>query len=62
MSLALAWWAFPMAITGCAFAWAALASAPSDRPSYADGVLMIFAYGVALILSLIAWLIWAVMT
>lgn len=58
------WWLFPIAVTIIAFGWAAWV----DRDNQSGGdysfaaIGSAFVYGAALIVSLFAWLIWAVLT
>lgn len=54
------WWLAPLALTLAAFLWAFMNCLPSRYPSYADGVVALFAFCLATIISLIAWLVWAV--
>lgn len=55
----LGWWLAPLAVTVLAFGWASFMHRPSPNPSYGDGVVGVFFFGAALIVSLVAWLVWA---
>lgn len=65
ITISLGWWIAPAAITLLAFGWAC---AKEDRsPAYdygriGQGIGNAVLYGVALIVSLTAWLIWALLT
>ena len=59
------WWTLPFGATIAAFLWAWVLSDKSPSSDYGNigkalGNLIL--YGVAIIFSLIAWLIWAVLT
>lgn len=59
------WWLFPLAVTFAACT-AAYFSSPTRRPptgygNIGDGIVAMFLWGPAVIVSLIAWLIWAVL-
>jgi hypothetical protein len=61
MTITLGWWAIPLAITIIAF----LASFMADTRSssgYLSGIDTLIFNALALIVSLIAWLIWSVLT
>jgi hypothetical protein len=55
------WWLIPMAVTIAAFVWA-LWTSSYDRGGYAEGLVTAFSLLVASIVSLVAWLIWALLT
>lgn len=59
-TITLGWWLLPLAITAIAFAWAT-AVCPKGG-SLGDAIAAAFVFGPALIGSLVAWLIWAVLT
>ncbi len=61
MTIELGWWLAPLVITLAAFGWATFMSRPSSSPSYGDAVVGMFFFGAASIVSLIAWLVWAVL-
>ena len=60
LTIQAGWWLLPAALTLAAFGFAFATSRPSSSPGYGDGIVGVFVYGAALIASLIAWLIWAV--
>lgn len=62
LTIDFGWWLAPLALTLAAFAWAFIKCPSSQYPSYADGITAMFFYFPATIFSLIAWLVWAVMT
>ena len=55
------WWLLPAAVTIASYLLAWLANRGS-RPSLGDAFVALIYYGAATIASLIAWLIWAVLT
>lgn len=60
----IGWWLIPLAISILAFLWAVVAT-PRSNPGYygyGSAIAGLFTYVPALIVSLIAWLIWAVLT
>ena len=64
VTIHLGWWVAPFAQTVISIVWA-----HSKCPSYLqggrfslDGFVYLFFYGIATITSLVAWLIWAVLT
>lgn len=61
MVIHLGWWLLPMAITCAAFIASWAATEPNQRGMMA-GLDGLFFGGLALIVSLIAWLVWAVLT
>ena len=65
-TIELGWWIAPAAVTLAAFLLAGLAS-PKSRSqmgygSVGDAIVGVFICGVALIVSLVAWFVWAVLT
>ena len=60
----IGWWLIPLAISLLAFLWAVGATPRRNAGYYGYGNAIegLFTYGAALIVSLIAWLIWAVLT
>lgn len=63
-TIEIGWWLAPLTITIAAFVCARIATPPSHAGYYGYGnaIAGLFTYGAALIVSLIAWLIWAVLT
>ena len=61
VTISFGWWLLPAAVTGGSYLWAWLARKIS-RPSFADDIIALLYYGSATIASLVAWLIWAVLT
>lgn len=61
-TIEIGWFLAPLAITIVAFVWAGIATPPNDGNYFGNAVAGLFTYGAALIVSLIAWLIWAVLT
>ncbi|WP_343518113.1 hypothetical protein [Sphingomonas sp.] len=63
-TLSADWWLAPAIVAVAAFAWAAWADRDNrPRGDYSfSGIASAFVYGIALIVSLIAWLIWAVLS
>lgn len=61
MTITLGWWAVPLAITTIAFLASFMADA-GGRGGYLSGLDTLIFNALALIVSLIAWLIWAVLT
>jgi len=62
VTISFGWWLAPLAVTILAFGYAIWDGPSSARPSYADAVIALIEYGAALIVSLIAWLVWALLT
>lgn len=66
VTITLGWWLAPAAVTISAFAGMALWDRSQPRSSgygaVTDGLLALIAYGAALIVSLVAWLFWAILT
>ncbi|MBX9911220.1 MAG: hypothetical protein K2Z25_21260 [Beijerinckiaceae bacterium] len=66
MTLTIGTWGFPAAVTLMAFGWLAVSSAlqppPAGYASIGDGIVGMFYAAAALIVSLSAWLLWAVLT
>lgn len=64
ISLSLGWWLAPLAVTIIAFAWHFLLWAnqppPSGYGAIGDGIAATASFLLALVVSLVAWLIWAV--
>lgn len=66
VTLTFGWWLAPFAVTCIFFLWAWFVTPPAKQ-SYgygqaAGGFIDAVMYGIALIASLIAWLIWALLT
>lgn len=67
LEITLGWWLVPAAITVLAFAYAAIRDA-QENPNgnygtYGSGAIYTaFVFGGALIVSLIAWLVWSLLT
>lgn len=65
VTLTLGWWLAPLAVTMAVFAFSIIVDRSESRPtSYAsigNAVVGIFMYGAATIISLFAWLIWALL-
>lgn len=61
MTVSFGWWLLPAAVTIASYLWAWLSNRGS-RPSFGDDVIALILYGAATIASLVAWLIWAVLT
>lgn len=63
MTLTIGWWAIPLTITILAFGFALIKTGKSSGPHCADSIGDAISFcifnGAALIISLIAWLIWA---
>lgn len=56
------WWLLPLFVTVVAFGWAAWADRDNSPGDYGAGaILSLVIYGAATIVSLLAWLIWAVL-
>lgn len=65
MTLVISWWAIPLLITIVAFIVANVALSPTSGGDYGaigDALEFVFFNGVAFIVSLIAWLIYALLT
>lgn len=66
ISIEISWWIIPALVTLVAHAWACLASSDGDGGStYAaigTALITLLRLGAALIISLAAWLVWAVLT
>lgn len=65
MTLKIGWWTLPLAATLIAFAWAWWNGDYQPATGYGSigkGFANLFLVAVALIVSLTAWLIWAVLT
>jgi hypothetical protein len=65
MTLTLGWWLLPAAITLITLSWCFFTF--NKRPTDALGVILqpfiaSFYYGIAVVVSLAAWLIWALLT
>ncbi len=61
-TISAGWWLLPLAVTIAAFGCAAVVARPSSSPGYGDGIIAFMAYELALIVSLVAWVIWAVLS
>lgn len=64
-TLSAGWWLLPLAITIAAFAWSTVKQDRSYAGDYGrigQGISNAILYGLALIVALAAWLIWAVLT
>ena len=59
VTLTIGWWLAPLAGTLTAFASAWWLTRPTPRSSYGDDIAAMMIYGFAAILSLSAWLVWA---
>lgn len=67
LEISLGWWLLPTGITTIAFVYAAIRNEQEnpngDYGTYGTGAIYtMFAYGGALIVSLVAWLIWSLLT
>lgn len=65
MTITLGWWLVPALMTIAAVVWAVRQSPPGPSHGYAalgDAAICFFFLSVALIVSLAAWLVWAVLT
>jgi hypothetical protein len=63
ITLTLGWWVLPLAVTIGAFAWASWGSRESGSGGgYGVDPTPVLVLGLVLIVSLVAWLIWAVLT
>lgn len=66
MTIKIGWWLIPLLFTVCAFIWAKMKSPEPKNghymPDFVTPVLIMANYGLALLLSLAAWLIWAIAT
>lgn len=65
MTIVFGWWLAPLLVTIAAFIWAARIQDTSPAGDYGrigQGIGNAVVCGVALIVSLVAWLIWAVLT
>ena len=66
INITLGWWLVPLAVTAIAFGWAAYAERDNlyegGYPSPAAARVSLMHYGCGLVASLIAWLIWALLT
>lgn len=63
VTIEFGWWLIPTAVTLMSFGmghWYAIEPASTPMGAALDGFLRLVFYGMALIVSLIAWLIWAV--
>lgn len=58
MTVTLPLWSLPVLLTLVAFIWAL----NFRSTHFADGIFLIFRLGIAAIVSLITWLIWALLT
>jgi hypothetical protein len=62
-ALTLGSWIVPLLVTIAAAAWAVWVTKDNEPGAYGAGAILdLFAWAGALILSLIAWLIWAIVT
>lgn len=64
-SIFIGWWILPLTITIAAFSWSTWQQDRSPAYDYGrigQGIGNAVLHGLALIVSLIAWLIWAVLT
>jgi len=61
LTIMLGWWIAPALVTLLAFIIAGN-NLPVYSRGYGDGIAGVFILGVAIIVSLIAWLVWAVLT
>ncbi len=65
-TITFGWWLAPLAVTVGAFVAAHLANPtrtpPTGYGSIGDGLVALVEFGFATIVSLIAWLVWAVLT
>lgn len=63
MSVTIGSWGIPALVTVIAFGWVIIAGirapASSGYASIGDGIVMAFYVAAAIVLSLVAWLIWA---
>lgn len=65
VTIRLGWWVLPLLITGAAFLWALVPRAHDRRSGDYDFTFWLpaaFRFCGAVILSLLVWLIWAVLT
>jgi hypothetical protein len=62
LTITIGWWLVPLVATAVACACAYWQSRPNGRPTLGDGIVSLIMWGGAVILSLLAWLIWAVLT
>lgn len=58
MTTAFPWWVVPALVTVFLFGWA-IAIPPQNRGDYGFDIMPLLRFGVALIGSLLAWLVWA---
>lgn len=63
LTLTADWWLLPLFVTFLAFGWALWTDRDNTPGPYGAGAfLSAMLYGAALIVALVAWLIWAVLT
>ena len=63
MTITIGAWVIPLAITIAALGWTTVSAFKRDGGTYGVGhLLSLAAAGVAIIVSLVAWLVWAVLT
>ena len=61
VTLSVGWWAVPLAITALSVGWAFAVPARPMRGDYSfPDIMPLFRLGAAIIGSLVAWLIWAI--
>ena len=66
ITIGLGWWLAPLGVTIVAFSWAWFLDRPGKSSTavgnIVDALQSMFMFGAAIIVSLLAWLIWAVLT
>ena len=63
MTITISWWAIPLIITIISFivAWRLKPkNVGGDYSFIGDGIAFLFFYGIATVVSLVSWLIWAI--
>lgn len=61
MTITIGWWLLPLSITLASFAWAILTPARKGG-DYSVDLFPLFRFAAAVIVSLAAWLVWALLT
>ena len=59
VTVTLGWWLLPLIVTLALFVWAWAATPPARHDDWGVDIAPLFTFGFALVLSLVAWLLYA---